>query len=144
VLETTRRQRRLARPIFTAYALAVAAVTVVPMPGHRTLWRHDPWWTTVVWVPGRVPAWSFALNVLMFVPFGVLVPLIWRTAGSYLRIGLWALAASAAIEATQFVLDVTLGTHRAVDVNDLIANTAGGLLGLVAARLAGLVDRRPG
>jgi glycopeptide antibiotics resistance protein len=44
------------------------------------------------------------------------------------------LAASAVIELTQFVLWLTVGNHRTVDVNDLIANTAGGVLGLLAMR----------
>jgi glycopeptide antibiotics resistance protein len=66
----------------------------------------------------------------MFMPFGVLLPLVWPRAGTSGRIAAWSLAASGAIELTQLVLWVTLGNFRTVDVNDLIANTAGGLLGL--------------
>jgi glycopeptide antibiotics resistance protein len=47
-----------------------------------------------------------------------------------------AACASTGIEVTQFVIGLTLGSRRTVDVNDLIANTAGALLGLLLLRLA--------
>jgi glycopeptide antibiotics resistance protein len=88
------------------------------------------------WVPFEVPVLSFILNVVMFVPFGMLVPLLWPRAGSVRRVAAWALCASACIELTQFVLGLTLASRRIVDVNDLIANTAGALLGLLVLRMA--------
>jgi hypothetical protein len=117
------------------YAVAVAVVTVVPAGAHR---RHRGDWSWVVQaVPFHVPPVSFALNVVMFMPVGLLVPLLWPRAGRVATIVAVSLAASAAIELTQFALWVTLGNYRTVDVNDLIANTAGGVLGLLVLRLAG-------
>jgi glycopeptide antibiotics resistance protein len=63
-------------------------------------------------------------NVLVFVPLGLLV------AVNFKKLGFWPQAAlvfglSAAIEALQFALAI-----GRTDITDLLANTAGGLLGL--------------
>jgi glycopeptide antibiotics resistance protein len=134
------RRRRIAAPIFLLYAVGVLAVTVFPVRVHP--WTRAPWWAVVQLVPFQVPPVSFVLNVLMFVPFGVLVPLLWPRAGSAGRLGACALGASAAIELTQLVLWLTVGNYRTVDVNDLIANTAGALLGLAILRLTTRASRR--
>jgi glycopeptide antibiotics resistance protein len=126
--------------LFWVYAVAVAVVTVVPAGAHR---RRGTWSSVVQAVPFHVPPVSFALNVVMFVPVGLLVPLLWPRAGRVATIAAVSLAASAAIELTQFALWVTLGNYRTVDVNDLIANTAGGVLGLLALRWAGGPPARP-
>jgi hypothetical protein len=119
---------------FWTYVAALAVVTVAPTGVHR---RHrDPWWSVVEVVPLHVPPVSFVLNIVMFVPFGLLIPLLWPRAGGIGRIAGLSLAASTAIELIQLALWLTLGNHRTVDVNDLIANTVGGVLGLIALRLA--------
>jgi glycopeptide antibiotics resistance protein len=119
---------------FWIYVAAVTAVTTAPTGMHR---RHqEPWWSVIQLVPMHVPPVSFVLNIVMFVPFGLLVPLLWPRADGPGRIAGLALAASAMIELTQLTLWLTVGNHRTVDVNDLIANTIGGVLGLVAMRVA--------
>lgn len=119
--------------VFWLYAVAVAAITVVPTRVHP---RHPaPWWVVIEVVPGQVPPASFALNVVMFVPLGLLVPLLAPRTGTLVRLTGLAFAASAVIESTQLMEWLVLGNVRTVDVNDLIANTAGGLLGLLLLRL---------
>jgi glycopeptide antibiotics resistance protein len=119
------------------YGLAVVAVTVFPIrPRPARYWLGEPWWTVIHWTPFDVDAPSFVLNVIMFVPFGVLAPLLWRSTDAIRRLAVAAASASAGIEVTQFVIGLTLGSRRTVDVNDLIANTAGALLGLLVLRLA--------
>jgi len=135
------RRRPGAASIFAVYVVAVVAVTVFPIRVHRH--GRAPWWVVVELVPFHVPALSFALNVLMFVPFGVLVPLLWPRVGSVRRVAGVALAASAAIEVTQLVLWLAVGNFRTVDVNDLIANAAGGVLGLAVLRVTAM-GSRPG
>ena len=130
-------RRTAGAALFVTYAAAVVAVTVFPItPRPPSYWAGEPWWSVFHYVPLVVDVASFVLNVIMFVPFGVLVPLLRRIADDYRRLAGWALAASAAIEATQLVLGLTLGSRRTVDVNDLIANTLGALLGLLVLRLA--------
>ena len=92
-------------------------------------------------VPFQVPPVSWVLNVVMFAPLGLLAPLLWPRMRSWRRMALLGLAASTVIELTQLVLWVTLGSHRTVDINDLIANTLGALLGLLVLRL--LTSRPP-
>ena len=76
---------------------------------------------------------SFVLNVVMTVPLGALLPLLLRVR-SVPAAALVGLALSAAIEVGQGVGDVLLGMHRTVDVNDLIANVTGTVLGLLLLR----------
>jgi hypothetical protein len=120
--------------IFWIYVAAMAAVTVAPAGVHRR--DRDSWWSVVQLVPLHVPPVSFVLNIVMFVPFGLLVPLLWARADGIGRVAVLSLAASTAIELIQLALWLTVGNHRTVDVNDLIANTIGGVLGLLAMRLA--------
>jgi len=61
-------------------------------------------------------------NVLMFVPMGMLLPLLWQRAGFW-KTTTMGLAASLMIELGQPVFG------RSFDVDDLIANTAGVLAG---------------
>ena len=130
-------RRRLFLTIFFGYALSVVAITIFPIrPRPAGYWTGEPWWTVFHWIPFDVDGPSFTLNVIMFVPFGVLVPLLWRRADHYRRIATWASGASLAIELTQLVVGLTIGSRRTVDVNDLITNVAGALLGLLILRLA--------
>jgi len=141
----TRRSRLVPVSILFLYAVGVTIVTVFPIWVRPVAWRWtEPWWSVIQWVPFQVPPWSFALNVVMFVPLGVLVPLLWPRFDAVGRLAVLAAGASATIELTQFVLWVSLGSRRTVDVNDLIANTAGALLGLLALRLAATRAPTPG
>ncbi|MEE1942402.1 VanZ family protein [Streptomyces sp. TRM 70361] len=83
---------------------------------------------------------TFWLNILMTVPLGFLLPLLSVRWGSALRVGLCGAAVSLGIELTQLLL-LALGGVHVVDVNDLIANTAGALLGYLLFRTA--ADTRP-
>ena len=129
------------RLLFLVYAAGVLAVTVVPVRAFD-YWGQVPWQAMIRWVPFVVDPLSMTLNVVMFVPFGVLVPLLRQWAGATAtRLGLLALGASASIELTQLLLDITLGSRRTVDVNDLIANTGGALIGLWLLRRARREDK---
>ena len=131
------RGRLITVTIGILYGLGVLAITVLPIrPRPPGYWVGEPWWTVFHYVPFDVDTPSFVLNVIMFVPFGVLLPLLWRPADAVRRMTVAGACASGGIEALQFVIGLTLGSRRTVDVNDLIANTAGALLGLLVLRLA--------
>ncbi len=71
-----------------------------------------------------------SLNILLFVPLGVLVPLLWKEFRSLKRMAILGGALSLFIEVMQ------LFTFRATDVDDLIMNTLGAVLGyLLMSRL---------
>ena len=67
-------------------------------------------------------------NVLLFIPLGILLPLVWR------RLRFWkgvqiATALSCAIELLQY-LSRAWGSYRTADVNDVILNVVGACLGM--------------
>ena len=71
---------------------------------------------------------QIVLNVVLFLPFGVLQPLCDRCRGRrprFWRCLLLALALSAGIELVQPLLHV----FRRADITDVITNTIGGVLG---------------
>jgi glycopeptide antibiotics resistance protein len=78
-------------------------------------------------------------NVALFVPLGILIPLVWRRLRfrSGLRI---AIALSLGIELVQY-LSRAWGSYRSADVNDVVLNGLGACLGLV---LVSLLRLRPG
>ena len=131
------RGRLITVTIAILYAAAVLAVTVFPIrPRPPGYWVGEPWWTVFHWIPFDVDAPSFILNIILFVPLGVLLPLLWRPADALRRVAVTAACASGGIELVQLVIGLTLGSRRTVDVNDLIANTGGALVGLLLLRLA--------
>ena len=140
--------------VATAYAVGVVAVTFFP-------WQM-PFGSADVLVAGGLPPieaggrdvslrsllnvvplitldpQTFLLNIVMTVPLGLLLPLVTRVR-SVPAVALVGLLVSATIELGQGVGDVLLGMSRTVDVNDLIANVTGTVLGLLFFRVvAGL------
>ena len=87
---------------------------------------------------------GYLLNAVMLVPFGFLVPLMWKPLDKLRRIALSGFGFSALIEASQLL------NHRGTDVDDLIMNTLGVVIGFalykVWDRLSGSayqMDRSP-
>lgn len=66
-----------------------------------------------------------SLNVLMFVPLGLLVPALWPRASRLLPVASFGFALSLAIELSQLL------NNRATDVDDLVANTLGAVAGFM-------------
>ncbi|HEY0240925.1 MAG TPA: VanZ family protein, partial [Friedmanniella sp.] len=141
--------RALTVLVATAYGAGVLAVTFFP-------WQLPFGTTDDVWVGsgpaplagGRTVALrsllnvvplvtadqpTFLLNIVMTLPLGALLPLLVRVR-SVPAVALVGLAVSASIEFGQGVGDVLLGMSRTVDVNDLIANVTGTVLGLLVFR----------
>jgi glycopeptide antibiotics resistance protein len=130
------RRRLFAVGLLYLYAVLVTAVTQFPVRiWPAPFWNDEQWWSVLRWIPFQVPPVGFVLNIVMFMPLGALIPLLWPRADTWRRLTLIGAGASAAIELTQFVLWVTLGSRRTVDINDLISNTAGAVLGLLVLRV---------
>lgn len=111
--------------------------------GERTLWRMNlvPFRTIADYFgrlrDGFVSLFlvNFAGNILLFVPLGLLPPLLWRRYRGWRGAALPALC-SLLVELAQIF------TGRSVDVDDLILNALGGLLGWLLARLLLRPDQR--
>jgi glycopeptide antibiotics resistance protein len=77
---------------------------------------------------------GIVLNVALFVPLGVLLPLVARV-DSVRRVVLYGFAISLGIELVQFIGDITVSGGRVADVDDLIGNVLGTLIGYGIFRL---------
>lgn len=112
--------------IFSLYLAAVYTLVGIP---NVTYIRFAPKLNLIPFVDMMRVFRSSFLNVLLFVPLGVMLPLGW---GNYRKTGkslLFGFLMSLTIELLQMF------TYRATDVNDLITNTLGTFLGFVAGRL---------
>lgn len=73
---------------------------------------------------------AYGLNIVMFVPLGVLLPLIWRDKNSVSSILVYGAGFSLAIELSQLL------NFRCPDIDDLIMNTLGAFVGYALFRAA--------
>ena len=81
---------------------------------------------------------NLAGNVAGFIPFGMILPVIWRKTDSFFRIMLLGFEFSLCVEIIQLVWKV-----GSFDVDDLMLNTLGGFLGyLLFLLMAGMRMRR--
>ena len=97
---------------------------------------HLDWTMNLVPFVGLVDDLPNALlNVLLFLPLGLLLPLIWERFREARYTLLYELSLSACIELTQ------LFTYRTTDVDDLLTNLTGTCLGWLIAK--GLLRLRP-
>lgn len=132
--------------VFYLYLITIAAITVVPLSYsvHRTPGANDismiPFKTTgnaIRYGMRMHQQFSISLllqntmgNIVMFIPFGFLLPLVFKTANSFFRILLAGLFFSAVIELVQYV-ERSYGVYRSVDIDDVILNTIGALVGWI-------------
>lgn len=84
---------------------------------------------TINLVPFTGLGYSFVLNILMCIPFGFLVPFIWVDYRRLHKTVVLGACFSLMIELSQ------LFNGRATDIDDLIANTCGVLLGYVVWKI---------
>jgi len=68
---------------------------------------------------------AYGLNVLLFVPFGVFVPMIWKQMDGKWHVFGTSLLFSMLIEGSQLL------NNRRTDIDDLIMNTVGAVIGYV-------------
>lgn len=153
------RRTILSRLFGVLYAAWVLSMTLLPIelgpPGSGV--GLDPYWrASVNLVPlktvqlylqsdlGRI-AWANILgNLFLLVPLGALGPVAWRKLDHFGRILGAGAGVSLAIEALQFAkrfVDV-LGMTRSVDIDDVILNVAGAVLGYALYRLVRPWSRR--
>lgn len=69
-----------------------------------------------------------SLNVILFVPFGIFLSLLWKKFRNKKSLVKAALCMSAVIEIAQIF------TYRTTDINDVITNTTGAMIGYLIAK----------
>jgi len=139
-----------ARIALVLYVAWMVGETLFPLPlgGHLTAAELDPVQRLFdrLNAPNLVPlrairetaalGWGWpairllAGNVLVFVPFGLLLPAIWPRLARLARVALAGLAFSLAVELSQLAVSLAVGYwYRMTDVDDVLLNVAGVLLG---------------
>ena len=144
----SRRFREVVLLLFWLFCGGMAMLTLTPywfdwlplLLGRRPI--HPPFFTLGSWelaptlglvgLPGSY-LWTWTLyillgNIIMFLPFGFFAALLWRGFT-------WRLALATGFSITLFIECWQLLVGRAFDVNDLLLNTLGVLLGALLARL---------
>lgn len=146
-------RRELLLFVFYVYILAILLVTIVPIP----MTRHaSPNISRINYVPVVNTLKQFIAtfshgaffrkiltlenvlgNVVLFFPLGVLLPMLSPRFCSFKTVTVIAFLFSFAIELTQFI-SKHFGNYRSVDIDDIILNTLGAILGfaLIGKRLA--------
>jgi len=144
------------RTSFVAYLGALVAVTFFPFVIDLDAPPDSPWRPMMnLDALSSLHLRSFWLNIVMTVPLGAY--LTGRGLAARGRAGLGssgrrrlrgvvpvaaiALVASVTVELLQLVLHLTIGGNRATDIDDVIANTAGAVVGAVLWRAVLLVGR---
>lgn len=134
LLWSLHRGRRLTVPraavafVLCVYVAGVLANTVFPIYRDKPA-GTAPWSAHLALVPfADYEVADAVMNMLVFLPVGVLVPLL------VVRARWWTAAAVSAvfsltIEVTQYLTAHLLGGGHVADVNDLLSNVAGGVLG---------------
>ena len=123
--------------VFACYAAVVLSLTFLPLPFwgfmfHPTPSHYDFNSTLLAMLRGEHTIYQWGLtmliaNVLMFVPLGFLVPILWRQ--RWWQTLLTALTATLCIELIQPFFD------RSFDVDDIFLNFAGGAIGLLLSAI---------
>jgi len=94
--------------------------------------------------PGSFSYGQLVGNVVAFIPLGILLPLA-RPRIAWLTVLLVGVGISAAIELGQFAVSTYVGYgYRAADVDDVILNALGTLVGLLIVTLLGAGGRALG
>lgn len=128
------KQRSFSKTTATAvvmfYLIAVFSVVGIPTV---TSWHVDPAFNLIPIIDIVNSPLDYirntVLNIILFVPFGFLLPTIWKEYRSLRTVALAGLLLSVLIEVLQIF------TFRLTDVDDLITNTAGAVLGFYIAKL---------
>ncbi|WP_240135955.1 VanZ family protein [Streptomyces sp. MUM 178J] len=129
------------RAVTALYGTAVASLTFFPLWIYGGIYRNQvPWTGQIQPIPLITADISMLPNVIMFIPLGFLLPLLSRRYNTCGRTVVTCALISLGIELTQLLQYIAFTTGRAVDVNDLIANTAGGLAGYAVLRAAQRAD----
>ena len=115
--------------IFSLYSIAVFTIVGIPTLG---TFRVDLGFNLIPLIDIVNSPLAYTkntiLNIILFVPLGFLVPAIWKNYRSIKTMFFMGFALSVSIEVLQIF------TFRLTDIDDLITNTAGAVLGYYIAK----------
>lgn len=115
--------------LYFVFAVYLAAVYLfVGMPTLQFM-RFEVSLTLVPFLPMVADFKNTILNIILFVPLGIMLPFIWKKYNTLKATLIFGFMMSLSIELLQ------LFTYRATDINDLIANTLGTVFGYFLFRM---------
>ena len=115
--------------LYFVFAVYLAAVYLfVGMPTLQFM-RFEMSLTLVPFLPMIADFKNTILNIILFVPLGIMLPFLWKKYNTLKATAVFGFMMSLSIELLQ------LFTYRATDINDLIANTLGAVLGYFLFRI---------
>jgi glycopeptide antibiotics resistance protein len=139
-----------------AYLLVVIGLTIFPIPylwdlsGLKASDQIALVFSRINWVPfynwggyiERSQLFEIVNNILLTIPFGILINLLVKLNWKNI---LWvSIASGLAIETSQFIMSLFFGPYRTVDINDVILNTLGSLIGYLIFITAVRIVHKPG
>ena len=123
--------------VFALYAAVVLSLTFFPLPSWKFWFSPNPSYyefnsnlLAMLWGEYTTGQWGQTMliaNVLMFVPLGFLMPVLWRQ--KWWQTLLIVLAATLCIELVQPFF------ARSLDVDDILLNFIGGAIGLLLSAI---------
>lgn len=132
------------------YIIIVISITVFPIPMHKELLNdvRQIWMLKNNFVPFKsmyeivktmyLPTILRQVggNILLFVPLGYLVPIVFKKVSTINKVLLIGLSCSVGIELLQALISLLIrATYRVTDIDDVILNTIGTLIGFIMLKL---------
>lgn len=136
---------KIVHTCFFIYICALIDVTLLPLPlsrekimhnlefQERTNYIHLTPFTMFVGFQASDIFRNYFLNMVMFMPMGLFLALKYKNNHKLIKPIVIIFLASLTIEALQYFTSKYLGTWRICDIDDLIFNTLGGSLALIAS-----------
>lgn len=115
--------------LYYLFSLYLCVVYWLTGPPDITYFRWDPGISLIPLHDMVGDLRSTVLNIAMFLPLGIGLPLLWKKYGSFSKTVIFGLLTSFGIEVAQ------LFTYRTTDINDLITNVAGTALGYLVYKV---------
>lgn len=122
---------------FAIYLLAVIHLVFFPIEVYSGEYKStQPLWLQILQKINFMPILTidipgFVLNIIMLIPFGVYLPLLYGGVASAKNAAKYGFLLSLVIEVLQLTFELTLGSGRTTDINDIIANTLGAAVGFL-------------
>lgn len=116
---------------FGIYLLCVIHFVFFPIDVNIGQYANQtPWFQTINFIPIlTIDITTFLLNIIMLIPFGMYIPFLNKHVDSVKQVAKLGLMMSLSLEIFQLLIRVTLGSGRSTDINDLLANTVGTVIG---------------
>lgn len=121
---------------FAVYFLSMIHLVFFPIEINIGEYANlTPWYKSINFIPLlTIDAATFILNIIMLVPLGMYLPLLSSKFQSVKKAASMGLYISLSFEFTQLLMRIIFGNGRSTDINDLLANTLGAVIGFLLIR----------